>query len=107
MPSPAGVTPVATRTGDVPGVATSVAITPGTGALVLATTSAGQDGGFTLVTESGQRFPIASAEATRRLRFDPAAASRLPLPFVALLPSGPALDPQAAAQEFTGTAPPS
>jgi type VII secretion protein EccB len=96
---------VATKTGDLPGVATSVAIEPGTGALVLATTSAGEDGGYTLVTESGQRFPIASPDAVARLHLNPAAASHLPLPFVALLPAGPTLDPDAAAQEFPGTAP--
>jgi type VII secretion protein EccB len=103
MPSLNGIRPVITNTGDVPGVATSVAITPGTAALVLATTTAGQDGGYNLVTESGQRFSITSPGAVARLQFNPASASRLPLPFVALLPSGPALDPQAAAQEYSGT----
>lgn len=107
LPAPNGVRPVVTGTGDVPGVATSVAIAPGTAALVRATTSAGRDGGYNLVTESGQRFPITSADAVARLRLDPGSASRVPLPFVALLPSGPTLDPKAAAQEYAGTAPPS
>jgi type VII secretion protein EccB len=104
LPAPNGTGPVVT--GDLPGVTTSVALTPGAAALVLATTSAGQDGGFNLVTESGQRFPITSADAASRLHLDPAAAGRLPLPFVALLPSGPALDPEAAAREFRGSGPP-
>jgi type VII secretion protein EccB len=103
LPSLDGIRPVATNAGGSPGTATSVAITPGTAALVLATTTAGADGGYNLITESGQRFPITSADAVARLQFAPASASRLPLPFVALLPSGPALDPQAAAREYTGT----
>jgi type VII secretion protein EccB len=102
MPASAAAPPIATKAGNDPDLATSVALEPGTGALVLATTTAGRDGGYNLVTESGQRFPIVSTDAALRLQLNPAAASRLPLPFVALLPSGPALDPQAAAQEYDG-----
>ncbi|WP_426512663.1 type VII secretion protein EccB [Dactylosporangium sp. McL0621] len=105
MPAPASAPPIATKAGPDTDLATSVAIVPGTGALVLATTTAGQDGGYNLVTESGQRFPIVSADAVARLQLNPASASRLPLPFVALLPSGPTLDPTAAAQEYQGTHP--
>jgi type VII secretion protein EccB len=104
LPTPGPVPPIATKVGDDPDLATSVAIPPGTGALVLATTTSGQDGGYNLITESGQRFPITSADAVARLQLNPNSASRLPLPFVVLLPSGPTLDPQAAAQEYQATA---
>ncbi|GAA3283487.1 type VII secretion protein EccB [Dactylosporangium vinaceum] len=102
MPSVASAPPIATKLGTDSFLATSVAIVPGTGVLAQATTTAGQDGGYNLVTESGQRFPIVSADAVARLQLNAAGAARLPLPFIALLPSGPALDPQAAAQEYVG-----
>lgn len=102
LPQPAGVKRVASQNDDLPGVTTQVLAAPGRGALVLATSSSGQDGTFTLVTDAGQRFPISSAEAVSRLRYDPGAAVRIPLPFVALLPAGPVLDPDAAAREVPG-----
>ncbi|MFB9239673.1 type VII secretion protein EccB [Plantactinospora siamensis] len=105
LPTPSSAPPIATRAGENRDLATSVSITPGTGAFVLATTTAGQDGGYNLITESGQRFPIISADAVARLQLKIDAATRLPLPFVALLPSGPTLDPEAAAQEYQGSHP--
>ncbi|MFI5913179.1 type VII secretion protein EccB [Dactylosporangium sp. NPDC051541] len=102
MPSVASAPPIATKLGTDSFLATSVAIVPGTGVLAQATTTAGQDGGYNLVTEAGQRFPIVSAEAVARLQLNAGAAARVPLPFVALLPSGPTLDPTAAAQEYVG-----
>jgi type VII secretion protein EccB len=116
MPRPVDATPVASRNGDLASVATSVTLAPGTdGALVRATTSSGQDGAYVLVTEVGQRYEVTSgdpgtqggdnvtsADAVARLGFNPTNASPLPLPFVALLPAGPALDPHAAGQEYAG-----
>ncbi|WP_433220644.1 type VII secretion protein EccB [Dactylosporangium sp. CS-047395] len=102
MPASNAAPPIATKAGTDTDLATSVALVPGTGVLVLATTTAGQDGGYNLVTESGQRFPIVSTDAVQRLQMSPTAAARLPLPFVALLPSGPTLDPEAAAKEYQG-----
>jgi ESX secretion system ATPase EccB len=102
MPPTAGA--VTSQSHDLASVATSVTIAPGTeGALVRATTSSGQDGAYTLVTETGQRYPITSRDAVSRLQLNPITASQLPLPFVVLLPAGPTLDPTAAAQEFPGT----
>jgi ESX secretion system ATPase EccB len=107
MPEPPGATPVVSKTGDLVSVATSVTLAPGTdGALVRATTSAGQDGAFVLVTETGQQYRISSADATGRLGYDPNNAVPLPLPFVNLLPAGPTLDPDAAAKEYTGSGTP-
>lgn len=101
-PAPPGVDPVRSQNDDLPGVATSVLVAPGTGALVIASSSARQDGTFTLVTDAGQRFPISSADAVSRLRYDPSQARTLPLPFAELLPSGPVLDPDIAARELPG-----
>jgi hypothetical protein len=74
----------------------------GAGALVRASTASGGDGTLTLVTDSGQRYAVPTPDAATRLRYDPAAARPIPAPFVRLLPAGPALDPPAAAREFTG-----
>lgn len=104
MPQPAGAIPVSSANGDLVSVATSVSLAPNTdGALVLATTSAGQDGTYELITDVGQRYQVTNADAVSRLHLDPNAASPLPVPFVALLPAGPALDPTTAGQEFPGS----
>ena len=93
---------VHTGQGDTPGVVDQVMVPRGAGALVRATTASGGDGALTLVTDSGQRFAVPTPDAATRLRYDPAAARSVPAPFVRLLPAGPALDPEAAAREFTG-----
>ncbi len=97
-----GEQPVFARTGDVPGVVDEVVVPRGAGALVRATTASGGDGAITLVTDSGLRFAIPTPDAAVRLRYNPAAAPAVPASFVALLPAGPALDPEQAAREFTG-----
>ena len=97
----AGEQPVFTK-GPVPGVVDQVTVPRGAGALVRATTASGGDGALTLVTDSGLRFAVPTPDAAVRLRYDPAAAPAVPAPFVALLPAGPALDPETAAREFTG-----
>ncbi|SHG12728.1 type VII secretion protein EccB [Jatrophihabitans endophyticus] len=103
VPLPAGARASAPRSGRLPTAATGVAVPPGSGALVKAVGAGGVDGVYALVTDSGLRFPIAGADAAGRLGYDVAAAQRVPLPFVRLLPSGPALDPAAAAAEYSGS----
>ncbi|MGQ0774723.1 MAG: type VII secretion protein EccB [Pseudonocardiales bacterium] len=102
VPQHAGVTAVHTESGDVPGVLSEIFIAPGTAVLVRASSSSGQDGVYTLVTSSGQRFPMSSADAVSRLGYVPATVKPIPLPFVTLLPSGPVLDPEAAGREVPG-----
>lgn len=99
---PTGDDEVFTLGGDIPGVADGVVVPRGAGALVRSSTAAGGDGALTLVTDSGQRFAVPTPDAAVRLRYDPATAAPVPAPFVALLPAGPALDPELAAREFTG-----
>lgn len=101
-PSPPGFSPVTTSSGDVRGVLRSVLMRPGSGAVVRASSTGGQDGTYTLVTDAGQRYPIAGADAVQRLRYSPNAVKNVPKPFVDLLPAGPVLDPAAAAVEFPG-----
>jgi hypothetical protein len=92
---------VHTGTGDVPGVVDEV-VPRGSGALVRASTASGGDGALTLVTDSGQRYPIPDRDAATRLHYDAAAVRQVPASFVRLLPVGPALDPLRAAKEFPG-----
>lgn len=96
--------PVAASGATLPTAATGVAVPAGGGALVKAVGSGGVDAVYTLVTDSGLRFSITDADAVGRLGYDPAAAVRVPLPFVDLLPAGPGLDPTAAATEYAGAA---
>lgn len=98
----AGQQAVFSLAGDTPGVVDEIVVPRGAGALVRASTSSGGDGALTLVTDSGQRFAVPTPDAAVRLRYDPAVARTVPAPFVALLPAGPALDPDIAAREFTG-----
>lgn len=88
--------------GDAPGVVDQVVVPRGAGALVRASSASGGDGALTLVTDSGQRYAVPTADAAVRLRYDSAAAKAVPAPFVRLLPAGPALDPEVATREFTG-----
>lgn len=97
-----GQQPVYSLVGDLPGVADAILVPRGAGALVRSATSSDGDGALTLVTDSGQRYAVPSPDAAVRLRYDPATAPTVPSPFVALLPAGPALDPELAAREFTG-----
>jgi type VII secretion protein EccB len=97
-----GHEPVYSTAGDAPGVVNQVVVPRGAGALVRASSASGGDGALTLVTDSGQRYAVPTADAAVRLRYDPAAAKAVPAPFVRLLPAGPALDPEVATREFTG-----
>ena len=107
VPGPAGARPVAPTSGSLPTDATSIALPPGAGLLVYATAAGGAHGVYALVTDSGLRFSVATTDAVTRLGYDPQLATPVPLPFLDLLPAGPALDPAAAAHEYGGAAPPS
>lgn len=104
VPLPAQAQEIAPAAGSLPTAATGVAVPGGSGVLARATATGGVDGVFTLVTDSGLRFGITNADAVNRLGYPPASAVRVPLPFVALLPSGPGLDPTAASAEYAGAA---
>ena len=50
-----------------------------------------------LVTESGQRYPLAGARALQQLGLSGVSVAQLPAAVMGLLPIGPVLDPAAAA----------
>ncbi len=72
-------------------VAESIAIAPGHGALVRAAAAT------YLVTDTGVKYPIASAEALDALGYKGIVPAALPVTVLSVLPAGPALDVKAAA----------
>jgi type VII secretion protein EccB len=71
-----------------------VAVQPGSGALVSVTTVGGGPGSTDyLVTDAGVKFPIASAAAAQQLGYSDWSQVTLPATVLALLPTGPSLDP--------------
>ena len=75
-------------------LADRIVVPPGAGALVRADGVAG--GGLVLVTDLARRFPLPSADVLPALGYAGQAPVPVPAQIVALLPSGPALDPAAA-----------
>ncbi|WP_129842973.1 type VII secretion protein EccB [Streptomyces sp. RFCAC02] len=102
LPEPEGLEPVTATGGADIGELTQIWMPTGTGVLVRATTSSGEGGTYTLVTDSGTAFPLASPDAVERLGYDPQDALPLPRGYVGLLPTGVTLDPEAAGIEHTG-----
>ncbi|PZG14870.1 type VII secretion protein EccB [Micromonospora craterilacus] len=97
-PVPNGIVP-----GDTTGIeraahtAVAVAVDAGMGGLVRQG-RAGQAPGtsYFLVTDAGVKYPIAGADAAEALGFPLEAAQNVPAPLLALLATGPVLDPAAA-----------
>ena len=102
-PLPPGARPAAPAAKTRATAATGIAIPPSRGALVHATGTGGLDGGYELITDSGLRYPVADTDAVGKLGYAVQDAVTVPLPFVGLLPSGPALDRAAASAEYRGT----
>jgi type VII secretion protein EccB len=74
-------------------------VPPGRGAVVEALAVPGApNGALSLVTDLGVRFPVPSREVLAMLGYADVRPLRLPAAVVALLPTGPALDPAAAVQ---------
>ncbi|MFE4654275.1 type VII secretion protein EccB [Streptomyces sp. NPDC056707] len=100
---------------EVPSVHVSAACTPvdlietrpGRGVLIRELSSAGTQMGDTtyLVTDSGVKYPVTSAEALGSLGFGAADARGLPTAVLAMLPTGPALDVTATAGGSRAAAP--
>jgi type VII secretion protein EccB len=88
-------TPGATRAGAL--LADRVAVRRGHGVVVEAAASATATGGaLSLVTDNGLRYPIADRDVLGKLGYAGIKPVRMPARLVALLPSGPSLDPVAA-----------
>jgi type VII secretion protein EccB len=74
-----------------------VQVEAGRGAVVEAVSAAGVTGGtLSVVTDLGRRYAVPNADVLGALGFGGAAPVRVPASLVALLPAGPALDPEAA-----------
>jgi len=74
-----------------------VRVQPGRGAVVEAVPAPGATGGtLSVVTDLGRRYAVPTADVLDKLGLGGVPPVRLPASLVALLPAGPALDPQAA-----------
>jgi hypothetical protein len=90
--TPSGV-PTSKRTGSGALLADFVSVPAGTAALVVAQPSAGfATGGWDLVTDTGMRYPVPTADDVRYLGYDPQSAVAMPTSVLARVPAGPTLD---------------
>ncbi|HKD99236.1 MAG TPA: type VII secretion protein EccB [Micromonosporaceae bacterium] len=79
-----------------------MAVPPGRAAVVRVMASANSTiSGYYLVTDLGFRYAVATDDVLKMLGYRPDQAVAMPSAVVALIPSGPALDPTAAAQPAT------
>ncbi len=76
-----------------------IAVAPGSGSLVRALTSSGDGTGTTtyLVTDNGVKYRVPTADAAKDLGYDLSTAVGLPAPLLNMLPTGPDLSPESAA----------
>ena len=75
----------------------AVVVEPGRGALVEAAAAPGATGGgLSVITDLGRRHPVAADGVLPMLGYGKVKPVRLPASLVALVPAGPALDPEAA-----------
>ncbi|MDT0341291.1 type VII secretion protein EccB [Streptomyces litchfieldiae] len=102
MPAPEDTVPVEAQDGGRLGLLDRIYLPAGSGTVVRAVTSAGTGGTHTLITDGGTAYPLSSPDAVERLGYDPARAPSMPTAYVDLLPVGPVLAPEAAAQEREG-----
>lgn len=72
--------------------ADSIAVGPGAGALVRALSGAGAGATLYLVTDTGVKYPLASAATAKQLGYGAAAPLAVPEAVLTLLPTGPVLD---------------
>ncbi|MER7848106.1 type VII secretion protein EccB [Kitasatospora sp. NPDC096077] len=81
--------------------ADTIAVRPGGGALVRALSTAGTGATLYLVTDTGVKYPLAAPAVAKQLGYGELAPAGVPAALLALLPTGPSLDPAA----LTGPAP--
>ncbi|MGF1429405.1 type VII secretion protein EccB [Kitasatospora sp. LaBMicrA B282] len=70
-----------------------IAVRPGGGALVRALSGAGTGATVYLVSDGGVKYPLASAAVVKQLGYGASVPAAVPEGLLALLPSGPSLDP--------------
>jgi len=92
----AGV-PTGGRTNSGGTLADLVAVPSGRAALVVSEPTTGFPiGGWSLITDTGYRYPVVSEQDVQFLGYDPAAADRVPAALLARIPAGPSLSHDAA-----------
>jgi type VII secretion protein EccB len=97
VPEVADAARTGSRSGDGAVLADYVVVEPGRGAVVEAAAAPGAPGGaLSVVTNLGRRYPVAGREVLGMLGYGRAKPSPMPAGLVSLIPSGRALDPQAA-----------
>ncbi|MCX4745835.1 type VII secretion protein EccB [Kitasatospora sp. NBC_01287] len=74
-----------------------IAVRPGAAVLARALSAAGGGSSEYLVAENGVKYPLPSADAVKQLGYTGAPTQAVPQALLALLPSGPSLDPVALA----------
>jgi type VII secretion protein EccB len=86
-----------TGAGAAAAAADAVAVTPGTGVLAAAVTDTGADTHASfLVTDLGVKYPLPTPEVAQALGYQGVRQYPIPVSILALLPTGPVLDAQAA-----------
>ncbi|MFE3501141.1 type VII secretion protein EccB [Kitasatospora sp. NPDC059160] len=75
--------------------ADTIAVRPGGGALVRALSTAGTGTTLYLVTDNGAKYPLASPAVAKQLGYADVTPAGVPAALLALLPTGPSLDPAA------------
>jgi type VII secretion protein EccB len=104
LPLPPGgkVMPVGARTDD--RVANEVYVPPGSGALVREQVGDGDGiGTMYLVTDAGQKYPVPTTDALAALGYAGTSPHQVSGTLLALLPTGPTLDPTAARESVVST----
>ena len=95
LPLPAGAQPISTSGGGQ--LADQVYVPPSGGVLVREQTGLTTDTGATyLVTDTGRKYQVPSSAAIASLGYGSLTATNVAQPLLALLPNGPALDPNKA-----------
>ncbi len=94
LPLPAGAEPIAAAAGR---LADEVYVPPGSGVLPRVRTGLATSAGATcLVTDTGAKYLVPTSAALSALGYGSVTAVSVPEPLLALLPTGPALDPDKA-----------
>lgn len=97
LPDLANTTETTARSPQGAGLADHVLVTPGSGVVVEAAASPGATGGaISVVTDLGQRHAVANADVLGSLGYGGVRPVRMPASLVSLVPTGPALNPEAA-----------
>lgn len=95
LPAVPDVPPIAIASTELSGLATSITI-DGSGALIRSVNANDDLGVYTVISDSGVRYPLSSKGAAKLLGYDTRDVLAVAAHFVELIPAGPTLDPDIA-----------